>query len=479
VAYQIGSCYEEIDRPDSARLFYRRSLSRLSTPEVTDGARFRLSLIALADTGPEAALRLLDSPLPGIRDRLGVPRRIVEAYALGGARYEGLAIRLLRTIGSTGTAFSCDALLLASDLVGIEDADVARGILQPGEDVCGDIFGVSSLLRERARMGCATASVEICQENAGRYRDRFPLDRRTQTELELMNLLQQFKEGDAGSAVTVLDSLIAAGIDDPLVADALYKKGVHLLVKSDYLGATGAFKRIERDYPGSALYYDACFKLGTAYYMNEIYDSSAFYFNIASRSDKPSLVENALFNGGLALDKYGDLDGAAETLRQLALRFPLSQRFERSLMRVAYARERSGRFRDAIKMYENLLHYTVTSEAAAEAHYWIGEAYAGLGEHLRAAVEFLRCAHLYPQEAAWAGTAAFQAGIECERAGLVDHAFIVYRENVRRFGTGSDWGGASAERLAELEAAQRKTVPEGPPTGSDAEGRNAQPDREK
>jgi TolA-binding protein len=212
--------------------------------------------------------------------------------------------------------------------------------------------------------------------------------------------------------------------------------------------------------------------------MNERYDSSAFYFDIASRSEKVSLVENALFNGGLALDKYGDLDGAASVLLRLGLRFPLSQRFERSLMRVAYAHERGGRFREAISMYEDLLQYTTSSEAAAEARYWIGESYAGMGRHLRAALEFLRCAHLYPQEAAWAGTAAFQAGVECERAGLIDHAVIVYRENVRRFGTGTDWGDASRERLDILEAAEELPGPEGTPPEADVDGQPYGSDRE-
>ena len=51
----------------------------------------------------------------------------------------------------------------------------------------------------------------------------------------------------------------------------------------------------------------------------------------------------------------------------------------------------------------------------------------------------------------WTGTSAFRAGLECEKAGFTDHAVRIYRDNVRRFGTGTDWGKASEERLIEIE----------------------------
>ncbi len=165
---------------------------------------------------------------------------------------------------------------------------------------------------------------------------------------------------------------------------------------------------------------------------------------------KASIVENAYFNLGLALEEAGRLDEASGAFRSLAMRFPFSERFDRALMRAAYTLEQAGRPEKAIPIYRDLLQYAEDPETAAEAIYWIGESYAEMGKPARAACEFLRVVHLFPDGGPWTGTAAFRAGMECEKAGLIDHALIIYRENVREFGTKTDWGRASEDRLDEL-----------------------------
>ena len=250
------------------------------------------------------------------------------------------------------------------------------------------------------------------------------------------------------------------------MAPAVYRQGIELMVEGNYPGAVAAFAEVERDYADHPLYRDACFKLGTAYYMAERFDSSAYYFDLASESNKASLVENAFFNLGLALEKHGDLTPAARAFWSLAIRFPLSERFERSLMRTAYSLERAGELEEAVRIYRGLLNYAEERETAAEAVYWTGESFSEMGDHLRAAVEFLRVGHMFPGEAAWAGTACFRAGNECEAAGLTDHAAAIYEQNVRRFGKGTDWGRASAERLAELRGENEVEEPPVPPEDS-------------
>jgi TolA-binding protein len=470
MSYNVGRCYETLGEIDSAEVYYRKTLEELSgDPAVTDAARLRLSLIVIERDGLEAAMRELASPVPPSRttiafDRdpplLSVVERLVKAYGLARDGYTGLGLSYLR-LHWLGHMFPCDTRLMASDLVTTAHPDSALEIL-PGEAYCFDIFGAFDLMYDRAKYACATDHLERCAMDRDRFTRRFPLAQDTHLELDLRSLIQMFREGEGDTAGVMLDSLLASGIDHDLFADLLYRRGVHAMVARDFPRAIADFKRIEQDYETSDLYRDACFKLGTAYYMSENYDSSATYFMAASQSDKPALRENALFNGGLALEKAGDLDGAAQAFWMLAMTFPMSERFERSLMRSAYARERAGDLDEAIYIYKGVLQYAATAEAAAEAMYWIGESYSEMGDHLRAAVEFLRVAFLFPQEAAWAGTAAFQAGIECERAGLIDHALIVYRENVSKYGTDSDWGNASEERLTELEA-EPETEPEAGP----------------
>jgi TolA-binding protein len=229
------------------------------------------------------------------------------------------------------------------------------------------------------------------------------------------------------------------------------------MVEGEHSQALLDFLRLEKEYPETDLYFDTLFKLGTVYYMLENYDSSATYFNMVTSAEKASLVENAYFNLGLALEEAGLAREASRAFLSLAVRFPFSERFERALLRAAYTLEQAGWPVEAIPIYRALLQYAEDPETAAETMYWIGESYSEADDPLRAACEFLRVVHLFEGGGPWVGTAGFRAGMECEKAGLTDHALIVYRENVRKFGTDTDWGRASQERLDEL----TKPAPEG------------------
>jgi tetratricopeptide (TPR) repeat protein len=463
VCYGVAGCYRALGEPDSARVYYSKCLEvGCRDTEVFEGALFALGMLTAETDGVEAAMQLLDSPIPPPRftlpfgnapPRLSVVERLVKAYGLALSGYKDLGVTYLR-LNWEGHMFPCDTRLMASDLITVDHPDSALKVL-PSEAYCFDIFGAFGLLHDRAKYACASEDPDLCARHRERFRRRFPLAQASQQELDLRSLIQMFREGEGDSAGVILDGLLAGGLDHPLLSDLIYRRGIHRVVGRDFGGGIADFKWVEDASPpseGSGLYYDACFKLGTAYYMIEKYDSSSAYFLTASHSDDGSLAENALFNGGLALEEAGELEAAADAFWRLAMRFPFSERFERSLMRSAYALERSGRHAEAVRIYQGVLRYAGTSEAAAEAMYWTGESYSGMGDHVRAAVEFLRAAHLFPQEAAWAGTAAFQAGIECEMAGLIDHAILIYTENVRRFGHGTDWGGASRDRLTELQA---------------------------
>jgi TolA-binding protein len=244
--------------------------------------------------------------------------------------------------------------------------------------------------------------------------------------------------------------LLASGAKHPMMAEIMYRKGVNLLVKGDYPGAEKVFLELADTYPSSPLYRDACFKLGSAYYMMEKYGPSARYFGLAVLSDKPSLVRDALFNLSLALEQTGQFREAAGACRRLAVDFPFSDQFERALVRTGYCLQNAGNPVEAIWFYDAVLKYTDRAETMAETRYWIAESYAQMGDHLRAACEFLRTAYLYPKEGQWAGTASFTAGDQCEEAGLADHAIAIYRQNIRKYGKASEWGKASDERLTEL-----------------------------
>ncbi|MFH1312029.1 MAG: tetratricopeptide repeat protein [Candidatus Eisenbacteria bacterium] len=450
--YNIAICHELIEEDDSAQVYYRRSLAQLTDVSLAGAASLNLGLLVLEREGLDKALGELDSPLPATRQQLSIVRRVVRAYGLGLVGYRVLAVEELTRVASEGGMFACEALILAASLAGQDDPTAASSLLEPGRERCDEIFGVFRLLEDRAAYACSGSSLKLCKQERMAFKERFPLAERSHRGLDIRTLLLLFREGEGDSASVMLDDLLATGRQHGLLAEAIYRKGIEYLVAADYRNAVETFSVIERDYPDHDLYRDACFKLGTAYYMSEGYDSSAIYFELATESREASLVENAFFNLGLAREKYGDLEGAARAFWSVAVRFPLSERFERSLMRTAYSLQRAGKPAEALPIYKGILNYAGDRETAAEALYWMGESFSEMGDHLRAAVEFMRVGHEFPGEAAWAGTSWFRAGNECEAAGLTDHAVAIYERTVSRFGKRTDWGKASAERLIAIMA---------------------------
>jgi tetratricopeptide (TPR) repeat protein len=477
----LATCHELSGDAESAANRYREMLSRLLSPSLLKAVKLRLGLLAYArDTGATgsgvsrgkigsgSAVRgssgragaggpagHLDSALQGIRDDLVGVVKILRAAELAAEGYTGLGLDVLaRQIRAGDPDLACDAMLHAGRLTEETDPDGVLEVLEAGETHCADIYGAFRLLRERARHACADGPPEDCSAQAGRFKERFPLDEAGMKELDARAYMLMYREGLADSAAAELDSMLVSGAGHEVPPEVVYRHGIQKLVEGEPGDAARVFHLIEADYPEAGvggdesagesnayddLYFDTCFKLGTTYYMLEKYDSSAMYFELATHSESASLVENAMFNRALALEEAERKGDAAEAFWEHAVTFPFSERFERSLMRSAFTLEAEGRSEDAVRIYSGLLGYAETVETAAEAMYWTGESYAEMGEELRAACEFLRVAFMFPDGGPWTGTSAFRAGLECEKAGLTDHAVRIYRDNVRRFGTETDW----------------------------------------
>lgn len=463
--YLIGCAYEALGLPDSSVAYYRAALLAPSSPAAADRARFRLAAALARREGGPSGLEALDSPLPRVRERLRDSRRAVAAYALGLKDYTKPALASLGRLAQANSEVACQASLLAAELVGKDGPERALAGLAPAVPAPGDVYGEYQLCLARARYACSSPGSPGCAEAKQVMADRFPLDLESLSELDLRRALALVGETPAGSATGAATAAGAAGADSieaevgrlvrsagmhPLLEEVLYRMGLQRLGLADYPGAVAAFGEMISEFPTGGLARDACFGLGTAYYMQQRLDSAAVYFGIAALSEKPSLTRDALFNQGLSLEEVGAMGLAAEAYLRLATRFPLCDQFGRALVRCGYCLQADGRPAAAVSVYRGVLRYADKVETQAEASYWIGEAISQTGDHQGGACEFLRTAYLYPGQTEWAGTAAFMAGAECEKAGLADHAIAIYKQNVRKFGKSGEWGKASDQRLKEL-----------------------------
>ncbi|HVP58419.1 MAG TPA: tetratricopeptide repeat protein [bacterium] len=451
-SFEAGCCYEMLGQTDSSEARYGAALGSPAPAEVADRARVRLGLALAAKGDFGKALAAVSSPLPEVRNRLASARLLVGACAMCARGYTKLGVQTLTGIGAGGSPVAAQALVSGAQYLSPSDPAAAYQMVVTAKPDSEYGFEDYAVLASRARWACSASEPEACTEARQEVLNRYPLDEDLVTELRIRRVMAMLENAPDTSraADSLAQDLVASGAKHLLMADIIYRRGVQLLMKADYPGAEKTFSRLVTDYPTSPIFSDACFKLGSAYYMMKQYDSSATYFGRAVEVGKASLARDALFNWSLALEQTGHFREAATACYQLAVEFPFSEQFERALVRTGYCLQSAGLPGEAIMIYNAVLKYAASAETMAETRYWIAESYAQQGDHLRAACEFLRTAYLYPKEGQWAGTASFTAGDECEKAGLVDHAITIYRQNVRKYGKTSQWGKASDDRLAEL-----------------------------
>jgi len=430
----------------------RIALKRYASFDVSVAARMAGAVSDAASGGlPAVPAFERDCVVPGLRAALAPYGKTLRALDLVALGYDGLALRLLGdSPGAPFEGLHCQILLATYDpLDGRHDEFYAKAAQHFGPN-CKDALDVFAHLRLRAEVACAGQADTDCLRSRDLFVQRFPLAAGEADNIDAIRATSLYGEMYVGRADAIADTLFGQGMRSDLLAEAVYRKGVSFLLDKANEQAKQTFLIMKSHFPDSRLYPDVCFKLGTTYYLMEAYDSSAVFFRLAAEEDKVTLLEDALFNLGLALEESGDLSAASGAFFELAARFPFSARFERALMRGGYCLEKNERPMEARDVYRILLKYALDPETRAEGNFWLGECLARAGYHVEAALEFMRTGFFYPGEEAWAGTARYRAGMECESAGLPDAAKLIYMENVSVFGRESTWGKASYEKLAEL-----------------------------
>jgi tetratricopeptide (TPR) repeat protein len=88
---------------------------------------------------------------------------------------------------------------------------------------------------------------------------------------------------------------------------------------------------------------------------------------------------------------------------------------------------RLGDYPDALQAYRRALQIQKPSQRPA-TQYWIGFCSFLLGNDREAAAEFLKIPELYPDSGMWVGTAYYWAGRASERMGMKEQAAVYYRK---------------------------------------------------
>ncbi len=239
------------------------------------------------------------------------------------------------------------------------------------------------------------------------------------------------------------DSIIQS-VDEDLPDRLYYNWAFIPFLQGDTETALSRFTSYINNFEDGKDYYTAFFKIASINYVKQEFDTAAYYYGVASHDD--SLHYDALYNQLICYKKSGNWDGVVETGRKI---LPLVLIDEEADVRfeIGYALLRSGNTREAIEY----LKMAANVEPNPEFYYWLGEAYLGKGDFMRALYQYHKIIELFPQDEMWTPTSLYKTGIVFEFIDELDEARKIYKQIIKKRGSGDTWSIEAQKRLEEME----------------------------
>lgn len=213
--------------------------------------------------------------------------------------------------------------------------------------------------------------------------------------------------------------------------------------RGNYALAENRFATFINKFKDGKYYFQALFKMGTLKYLNQEFDSSAFYYGLCSGDT--SIRIDALKNQLIALKKAEDWDRLVEVGESLIGICPDSAKAEVSFD-IGYAYLRKGNIKSAI---ENLKTASKL-KSYADYYYWLGEAYLGKGDFIRALYEYQKIVNYFKKDEMWYPTALFKMGLSLEMMDEKEGAVKIYSQIIKERGLVDVWGAEAKKRLEQM-----------------------------
>ncbi|MEO0122774.1 MAG: tetratricopeptide repeat protein [candidate division WOR-3 bacterium] len=211
----------------------------------------------------------------------------------------------------------------------------------------------------------------------------------------------------------------------------------------DYKLAEARLAEFIKKYINGEYYYSALFKMGTIKYLNQNFDSSAHYYNLASVDSE--LRFDALKNQIVALKKSERWIDLIETSKKILEICPDSLKAE-YYFEIGYAYLRNANVNNAIKY----LKMAASLKSSIDYHYWLGEAYLGKGEFTHAIYHYQKIVSDFKKDQMWYPTALFKVGIALEMMDEIKEAQNTYKRIIKEFEAGNVWATEAQKRLEQL-----------------------------
>ena len=140
-------------------------------------------------------------------------------------------------------------------------------------------------------------------------------------------------------------------------------------------------------------------------------------------------------------------DDALRVARRLETDFPDHPNRDRVQLEIGYILKETGQYGPALSYLEEVLEWA-KGDDAAEARYYIGQAYQNMNEYRQAIQAFAQVSfHGGDASTNWINSADFQRAGCHEQLGEHDQARSIYQRIINREGAGSEYGRAARQRI--------------------------------
>ena len=448
--FERGDARRALGDSDGAGEDWRRSMQLDDDGAIRTAAGLRLSNMALAGGDPRAAMRQLRAVIDTTQDAtaratatLDLARVQLQSGDSAGAASTlgGLALNDLPD-NRSGEALACRSIALArsGDDRGAADADARIEAL--GAAVDPQLL--APLLYERAWRLRRSADPRAAIETYERLLDLNPEGSiAAGAVLELSDLL--LETGDTDAAVARLRAVLGSdSLDETTAADASIRLGTLEYNRADDAAAVDALQRVlDRSDPDDRSMDRARLLCGESLRRLGLWASAVSRFEVAARSDDPSIAEPAMLRLGSCAAEIQRWSVSESAFAQHLDRFPSSEHRLASLFGIGWARESSGDPESAIGAYRQAAQGQ--TETAARAQFQLGECLFALGRHKEAAGELIKVDILYASPA-WSAAALYEAGRCFDAMGDGEQAAEQWRRVADADGAG-EWAAMARARL--------------------------------
>ena len=261
----------------------------------------------------------------------------------------------------------------------------------------------------------------------------------------------EFESRNFDKAITLLDGLLARGVENQLKEKIYYRQAWSLLGRDQKETSLETFEKLLLNFPETTYSPEASYQAGELRLEQKDFEQAYLHFSKAANFDKRNPVrEQALLRVGETQTLTNRWKEAEKSFDQFIKEFPNSKFQRRSYMWLGWSQENQKKYRYALKNYHTVIESRERDKIAARSQFQIGECHFALREYDEAikAMVKVEINYNYPE---WTAKAILEMGQALDQKGERKRANEQFRKVVEQF-PGTSESVVAKELLVERKA---------------------------